>query len=294
MDLKTCIITGSNSGIGKAAATQLAQAGHRIILACCNLECAETIQREIGGNAIPAHLDLSKRASIHAFTDWVHHEIGEVDVLINHAADVDLCQNERKITQDGFEAAWATHHLGPVLLTDRLMDLLMTSQQGRILNVSSTNFLLHPLLTVDLKDPMFKKRPYSISKAYYQSKLAQIMFTVWLAGRLPGTMITANCIRVGNVNSDHKRQPDLSLWQKRFDALKSQFSISPEQMAETYVRAAVEANIRTSSGKYFAYPLKEVAIPAYARDPLCIEQVMQLTYRQLGIQPSVSFETEQL
>jgi hypothetical protein len=116
------------------------------------------------------------------------------------------------------------------------------------------------------------------------------MFTLWLAGRLPGTMVTANCVRVGNVRLDPGRYPDLPPWMKRIYAIKSRFSIRPEQMAETYVRAALDENLGNVTGKHFGHPLKEVAMPAYARDPFCIEQVMQLTYKQLGLQPAISFE----
>jgi NAD(P)-dependent dehydrogenase (short-subunit alcohol dehydrogenase family) len=291
MKPKTCIITGANAGIGQAAAAKLAQGGHRVILACRDPDRAEAAQRQIGGHSITAQLDLSQRASIHTFTDWIRHEIGEIDVLINNAAIFDLSRTDREMTRDGFETVWATNHLGAVLLTDRLMDLLMASPQGRIINVSSLGLLMHPLLTIDLKDPMFSKRPYSVSKAYYQSKLAQIMFTLWLAGRLPGTMVTANCIRVSNVRVDLDRLPDLPAWLKNIYSIKALFAITPDQMAETYTHAALDEGLKDCSGKHFAYPFKEAAVPAYARDPLCIEQLMQLTYRQLGIQPAVSFET---
>ena len=292
MEPKTCIITGANSGIGKAAAARLVKDGHRVILACRNPERAEQTQHEIGGASIAAHLDLSQRASIHTFTDWIHHAVRKVDIIMNNAADFDLSKRQRIMTKDGFERLWAINHLGPVLLTDRLMDLLLTSQQGRILNISSMGLLMHPLLTVDLKDPMFNKRPYSASLAYYQSKLAQVMFTIWLAGRLRGTMVTANCIRVSNVKIDLHRYPDLSLWMKRIYRVKALFSITPQQMAETYAAAATDDELKNASGKCYAYPLSEVGVPAYAKDPLSIEQVMQLTYRQLGIEPSMSFEAD--
>lgn len=62
------------------------------------------------------------------------------------------------------------------------------------------------------------------------------------------------------------------------------------QMAETYVRAALDETLSRISGKHFTHPLKEIGIPTYAKDPLSIEQVMQLTYKQLGIHPAISFE----
>ncbi|RLC28249.1 MAG: hypothetical protein DRH37_09830, partial [Deltaproteobacteria bacterium] len=81
-----------------------------------------------------------------------------------------------------------------------------------------------------------------------------------------------------------------SPWTERIRAIQARFAPSPEQLAETCVRAALDETLRHVSGRQFTHPLKEIAIPAYAKDPLCIEQVMQLTYRQLGIQPAISFE----
>ena len=286
MKPKTCIITGTDSGIGKAAATALARRGHRVVLACRNAERADAARREMGGDTLVAQVDMARRASIHAFTDWVHRELGGIDVLINNAADFDLSRTERKMTQDGFETIWATNHLGPVLMVDRLMDLLIASPQGRIVNISSSGLWMHPLLSVNLKDPMFGKRPYSAPKAYYQSQLAQLMFTRWLAGRLPGTMVTANCVRIGGMPGNSGESP----WMERIRAIQARFAPSPEQMAETCVRAALDENLEYVSGKQFTYPLKEIAIPTYAKDPLCIEQVMQLTYKQLGIRPAISFD----
>jgi NAD(P)-dependent dehydrogenase (short-subunit alcohol dehydrogenase family) len=290
MKPKTVIITGANSGIGKAAAIKIAQQGHRVVLACRDPEKAAATKKEIGDSALAAEVDLSRRASIHAFTDRIHRELDGVDVIINNAADFDLSRNERKLTPDGFEAIWFTNHLAPVLLVDRLMDMLIASPKGRIINISSKGLIAHPFLTVDLKDPMFGNRPYSVSKAYYQSKLAQVMYTLWLSKQMTGTMVTANCIRIANVRVDISRYPSLPQWLKNMYAIKTLFSISPEKMAETYRRAALDEEADKLTGKYIAYPFKETDFPAYAKDPLCIEQVMQLTYKQLGIQPSISYE----
>ena len=197
MKPKTCIVAGAASGIGKTAATALARRGHRVVLA--------------SRDAQQAAVDLGRRASIHTFTDRMHRELDEVDVLIVHSADFDGFRAERATTPDGFETTWATHHLGPVLLINRLMNLLIASPQGRIVNLSSGGLWMHPLLTVDLKDPMFGKRPYSCQKAYCQSQLAQLMFTRWLAGRLPGTMVTANCVRIGGMPGNSAKPP----WMER-------------------------------------------------------------------------------
>lgn len=293
MQKKTVIITGANSGIGKAAAKQIATAGHRVILACRSPERAEQARAEIGGDSVMGELNLASRSSIHHFTDWIHREFDSVDVLINNAADFDVSRTEREMTADGFERIWFTNHLAPVLLTDRLMDRLISSPQGRIINISSKGLLMHPFQTVNLKDPMFGNRPFSVSRAYYQSKLAQIMHTGWLAQQLTGTMVTANCIRVTNVNLDLSRFPDLPQWMKNLYTIKARFSITPEKMAETYTATALNAEANNLSGAMIGHPFKETALPVYAKDPLVIEQVMQLTFKQLGIQPSISFEPDQ-
>ena len=294
MQHKTVIVTGANSGIGKAATKQIADRGHRVILACRNPEQTEQTQKEIGGDTHIGQIDLASRRSLHDFTDWIHREFDAVDVLINNAADFDLSRTEREMTPDGFERIWFTNHLAPVLLTDRLMDRLIASPQGRIINISSKGLLVHPFQTVDLKDPMFGSRPFSVSRAYYQSKLAQIMHTGWLAQQLTGTMASANCIRVTNVKLNPSRLPNLPQWMKNLYTIKALFSITPEEMAKTYTAAALATEAKDWSGALINHPFKETALPVYAKDPLVIEQVMQLTFKQLGIRPSISYEQPEL
>ncbi|MEI6892985.1 MAG: SDR family NAD(P)-dependent oxidoreductase [Pontiella sp.] len=294
MQYKTVIITGANSGIGKAAAKQIADRGHQVILACRNPERAKRAQQEIGGNTHIGPLDLASRQSIHNFTDWIHHTFDSIDVLINNAADFDLSRIDREMTADGFERIWFTNHLAPILLADRLMDRLITSPQGRILNIFSKGLLMHPFQTVDLKDPMFRNRSFSVAKAYYQSKLAQIMHSRWLSQQLTGTMVTANCINVTQAKLDLHRFPDLPQWIKNISTIQALFSITPEKMGSTYAEAALNAEAKELSGALIDYPFKEIATPAYAKDPLVIEQVMQLSFKQLGLRPSISYEQPEL
>lgn len=294
MKNKTIIITGANSAIGKAAAKRITEHGHQVILACRNPERARLVQREIGNNCLFRPLDLSSRRSIHDFTDWVHQNFGCIDVLINNAADFDLSATNREMTADGFEKIWFTNHLAPVLLTDRLMDRLIASPQGRIVNVSSKGLLIHPFQTIDLKDPMFNHRPFSVDRAYYQSKLAQIIHMNWLTQQLSGTMITANCIRITNVKMNLNHAPNLPQWIKNIYTIKALFAISPEKMAETYTAAALNPSAKNLTGALIGHPFNETALPVYTKDLLIIEQVMQLTFKQLGIRPSISYEQPEM
>ena len=287
MSQKTCIITGANSGIGKAAAIQIAQEGYRVIMACRNKELGEAalkdVQVESGSDAVELLIvDMSSQASIRAFAEEFNSRHDDLDVLIHNAAAFDVRAKTRHMTEDGIESIWATNHLGPVLLTDLLLDALKLGEQGRVITISSKGLIAYPFLKVDLDDPEFERRKFSVQKAYYQSKLAQVMYTYWLAGHVKNTPITANSIRVTNVRIDiDARYPTSSKLMKRMYAIKSSFSITPEQMAETYTYLATSDEVRETTGKYFDDPTHIVKSSGYSRDPENIEELMALTWSYL-------------
>ena len=123
---KTCIITGANSGIGKAAAIQIASKGYRVIMACRNRERGEAaladVQSQSGSEAIELMIvDMSSQSSIRAFAEEFNAKYDTLDVLIHNAAAFDIRATTCQMSQDGIESIWATNHLGPVYLTDRLL-----------------------------------------------------------------------------------------------------------------------------------------------------------------------------
>jgi NAD(P)-dependent dehydrogenase (short-subunit alcohol dehydrogenase family) len=183
------------------------------------------------------------------------------------------------MSPDGVETVLATNHLGPVLLTALLEPELNGSISARVLTVSSQGLIMHPRLQVRLDDPEFSQGGYKVEKAYYQSKLAQVMYTFWLAEQYRGTPKTANCIRVTNVKVDLSRYPDLSDFKKRMYAFKSRFSISPEEMAEVYTWLALSNEVSGVSGKYFDEKRKMVGAGAWAENVENIRSVMELTRR---------------
>jgi len=287
MSKKICVITGANSGIGKAAAVQINQAGYHVILACRNPSRGEAALKEIrdqtGSDALELMIvDLSLQSSIRQFVQDYQTKHESLDVLIHNAAAFDVTQKEKLITGEGVECIWATNHIGPVLLTDLLIEPLKLSQQGRVLTVSSKGLIVYPFLKVDLEDPEFKERKFSVQKAYYQSKLAQVMYTYWLADEMKETKLTANCIRVQNVKIDiDARYPTTSRIARSMYAIKSRFSISPEQMAETYTYLAASDQVRETTGKYFDDPTHIVDSSKYSRNKENINQVMALTRKYL-------------
>lgn len=129
MDKKICMITGANSGIGKAAATQIAQQGYHTILARRNPERGKTALREIEENSHSASLelmivDMSLQSSIRGLSKKCCHKYGKLDVFIHNAAIFDITQKDVVYTSEGIEAVWATNHLGPSLLTELLLDAI--------------------------------------------------------------------------------------------------------------------------------------------------------------------------
>ncbi len=279
------LITGGNAGIGLAAAAQLAGKGSQVVIACRSAERGERavadLKRETGSDAVALIvMDMSSRKSIaEGYEAYRRLGYGRLDVLIHNAADFDISRKSPVFSADGIETVWATNHLGPVLLTQLLDPELAASNQGRVVTVSSQGLVLHPRLEVRLDDPEFRQGGFKVDKAYYQSKLAQVMFTRWLAGRYRGSAKTANCVRVTNVKIDLDRYPNLSALQKRLYSIKSRFSISPEQMAEVYVWLAMSEEMRGVSGGYFDEKRQPVKAGAWANDPANIERVMALTAR---------------
>lgn len=283
MDKKVCMITGANSGIGKAACVQMMKKGYHVVMACRSIqrgaEALEDVKRQSGSNAAELLVvDMSLQSSIRKAVREFKAKHEALDVLISNAAAFDLSQKAPVKTAEGIESVWAANQLGPVLLVDELLDSLKNSPQARIIIVASQGLVMHPSLKVDIDDPEFEKRRYKVSKPYYQSKLAQVMYTYWLADKLKDTDITVNCVRVTSVKIDINRYPNLSKVAKLAYSVKSKKSISPEQMAETYVWLATEPELDRVTGKYFDHHNQTVDSSAYSKEPQQIEAVMKRTY----------------
>jgi NAD(P)-dependent dehydrogenase (short-subunit alcohol dehydrogenase family) len=168
---RTFVITGANSGIGLAAARQLAERGARVVLAVRTVAKGEQAAATISGETEVRPLDLTDLDSIHAFAEaWD----GELDVLINNAGVMAVPQGK---TKDGFELQIGTNHLGHFALTN----LLLPRIADRVVTVSSG---AHNIGRIDLDDLNWERRRYDRWRAYGQSKLANLLFTSELQRRL--------------------------------------------------------------------------------------------------------------
>ena len=145
---KTCLITGGNSGIGKQAAIQLAQTGFHVIIGVRNLKRGEIALAEIKEKSEKndielLQIDMSSKKSILDASLELKNRIDKLDVLIHNAADFDIARKQPEKSVDGIETIWATNQVGPVKLTDSVMDLIRKSEQGRIITIASQGLVMH-------------------------------------------------------------------------------------------------------------------------------------------------------
>lgn len=255
LDHKTILITGANSGIGKAAAIQLAQLGATVIIACRSAERGAQARDEIcsaaGSQKVELMLaDMSVQASIRKFAEDFRLHHARLDVLIHNAANFDLAMKKPVLTTDGVETIFATNHLGVFLMTQLLLDTLKASAPSRIITVASKGLTLHPFIDIEFDD-LNGERKFSPQHAYYQSKQAQVMFTYDLAERLQGTGVTVNCIRVTNVALPDERMRNVPAWMQRLYRVKRKMAISPQRQAETYVYLAADPGVEKITGGYW-------------------------------------------
>ena len=238
--MKKCIITGGNSGIGYQAAKQLADKGWQVTIFCRSKERAEsaceTIISETGNSHFSYLLaDLSDLTSTKTAIENYIQTQGALDVLINNAADFDLSIKQPVLTKDGLEKQFATNVVAPFLLSQSFIPLLKESESDRILNISSQGLQAYPFIKLNF-DNLKGEQSYTPSKTYYQNKLALLMLTLAMRARYKD--VTIQAIRVPSVKVDMKRYSHLSSFMKNLYKLKSRFSISPEEMAQTYVALA--------------------------------------------------------
>jgi NAD(P)-dependent dehydrogenase (short-subunit alcohol dehydrogenase family) len=168
---RSVIVTGANSGIGRAAARALAASGARVVLAVRDVDKGRAAAASMPGNSEVRPLDLARLDSVRDFAAaWE----GGVDVLINNAG---VMAPPLSRTAEGFELQFGTNHLGHFAVTNLLLERI----GGRVVTVSSTG---HRMGSIDFDDLNWERKPYKAWRAYGQSKLANLLFTAELQRRL--------------------------------------------------------------------------------------------------------------
>jgi NAD(P)-dependent dehydrogenase (short-subunit alcohol dehydrogenase family) len=192
MDGKTVLVTGSTDGVGRYVAAKLAASGAKVLVHGRDRERAKTLIGEIarqGGEAVFYCADLASLAGTRRLAETVMADHARLDVFISNAGIGSRSLGaERRSSADGHELRFAVNYLSGFLLAQRLLPLIKASAPARIVNVASLG-----QQAIDFDDVMLTKG-YSGTRAYAQSKLAQIMFTIDLAQELKGSGVTVNCL----------------------------------------------------------------------------------------------------
>src|SRR5438045_519908 len=186
---KTALVTGSTDGVGRLVARKLGQAGARVLVHGRDAERGARVVAEIeagGGTASFLAADLSSLDEVRRLAGAVQATVGRLDILINNAGIGTA--GPRQTSAEGFELRFTVNYLAGFLLTLLLLPLIKNSAPARIVNVSSAG-----QQPIDFDDVMLTGG-YSGARAYCQSKLAQIMFTINLAAELEGTGVTVTCL----------------------------------------------------------------------------------------------------
>lgn len=255
LENRTIIVTGANSGIGKAAAIQLASMGANVVMACRSAErgaqAREDVCRQANSSQVELMLvDMASHASIRRFAEEFKTKHPRLDVLIHNAANFDHRLKKPEITEDGIETIFATNHVGIFLMTHLLLDTLKASAPSRIITVASKGLITYPFLNIEF-DNLNGERKFSTQHAYYHAKLAQVIYTYELTERLKGSGVTVNCVRVTNVAIPDDRITHLPNWVQKIYKIKRSMAITPERQAETYVYLAADPAVANISGGYW-------------------------------------------
>ena len=272
-----CLITGATDGVGKATALALARKGFKVVIAARNAEKAETARAEIeaanGARDVEILIgDLASLAQVRQLAERFKAEHPRLDVLINNAG---VMLARRQLTEDGLEATWQINYLSAFLLTHLLMDALKVSEQGRIINLSSSVYSIGKITP----DQAGGAGAYSAIGAYAASKLAMLLFSLELAERLKRIRVTANAVHPGVVRTQMLATAE-GLF-KLMALMATPFAVSPEKGARTSVQLASSPDLSTASGLYWAGGGKPQAVKSPFNTPEAREGLWRRSLDQL-------------
>jgi NAD(P)-dependent dehydrogenase (short-subunit alcohol dehydrogenase family) len=278
---RVCLVTGANRGLGKATALGLARQGATVVILgrdAMRVALASDEVRRESGNADVSYLvlDLGSLASVRKAADEVARRYSAIHVLVNNAG-VNL--SRRAVSPDGLEMTFAVNHLGPFLLTNLLLPLLRAGEPSRIVNVTSW---FERFGRIDFDDIRGTHRRYGPLRAYYQSKLANALFTYELAERLAGTGITVNCVDPGLVATDLLR--DRVWWNPRWlQPLWRTLLLSPDRSARAAIYAASSPDAASVTGRCFGVSGRPKRTSRRSYDPATRERLWRVSADLTGV-----------
>jgi len=288
MSEKTIVITGASSGIGLAAARQLAATGARLIMVSRDPSRGSAARDEVaaiasGPEPIFIAVDLSSQRSIRDLAAVLHERHTGIDVLINNAG---TASGTRELTVEGLEKTFATNHLGPFLLTELVLDLIAAAPAGRVVNTVSETHAGR----IEW-DNLQGERHYSFFSAYARSKAAEILFTYELARRLDGTGITANCFTPGPTASGFGRGTRGFIG--IMSGLVNLIGRRPEVSARTAFYLATSPEMEGVTGQYFFHGRPARSKPV-TYDTAIAARLWSVSEALTGVRPHTAMEANQM
>ena len=191
----TALVTGATDGLGRSVAAELAGRGARVLVHGRNAErgalVVDEIRAETGNDRVELHLaDFASLAEVRELAAAVTAAAPELNLLINNAGIGSGMPDgpERQETRDGVELRFGVNYLAGFVLTESLLDLLRANAPARVVQVSSLG-----QAPIDFDDPMLTGA-YDGTRAYCQSKLAQVMHAADLANAVPADELTVNSL----------------------------------------------------------------------------------------------------
>ena len=246
---RVAIVTGANAGLGLEITKGLAGAGATVVMACRNLAKAEAAAELVRamrplGTVEVRQLDLASLASVAAFADGFEQSNVRLDILANNAG---LMALDRSTTEDGFEMQLGVNHLGHFALTAQLLPMLLATPESRVVSMSSMG---HRPGSMHFDDLMFERHRYQRWGAYFQSKLANLLFTLGLQQRLT----TAHASTIAVTAHPGASHTDLGtegtgVLNRMLEPFGKVFSQSAAQGALPFLRAATEPGVQP--GAYY-------------------------------------------
>ena len=246
---KTIVISGATNGIGKAAAVELSKKNPRLLFTYRNQKLADELLTEIK-NLSPdtqvhsVYCDFSNQDSIKKCADEINNLCEKIDLLINNAGVVNTSYRE---TNEGIENTFAVNHLGYFLFTNLLLNKLKGENETRIINVSSAAHAF--VKEMQWEDINYKSNFGQGLRCYGQSKLANLLFTRYLAIKLSTKNISVNAMHPGGVNTSLGSQ-NKAWYSKPLRLILKPFFRSPLKGAESIIYLATKQDDGVT-GEYF-------------------------------------------